>query len=165
MTVNRMCLTGRHSQGQKEMSASEPKFQKGDLVVRVKQYDFTDHVPAMRRGGEYVVEWCGGGILKLAGIAELFDPRGFEPAAGAAPERKTAAVFPAVADRVWRNDEVADPGTVPEGTWHGVWTGYCVTWLIDRDRYMAATNIGVRGLNCPCVVRVAGGKVHVHTRR
>lgn len=147
------------------MSASEPKFQKGDLVVRVKQYDFTDQVPAMRRGGEYVVEWCGGGILKLAGIAELFDPRGFDPAKGEAPEGNTAAVKPAVAVKVWRNGVIVDPGTVPEGPWQGVWTGYCVVWMVDADRYMAAMNIGVRGLNCPCVVQVAGGNVHVHTWR
>jgi hypothetical protein len=46
------------------------------------------------------------------------------------------------------------PWNLPSGDYPGLWGGYVVTFVIGKNHYRAATEIGVRGMNIPCVVVV-----------
>lgn len=48
-------------------------------------------------------------------------------------------------------------GSIPDGQYPGFWGGYSVRFVADRLDVSASTEIGVRGLNIPCIVTVFAG--------
>ncbi len=50
---------------------------------------------------------------------------------------------------------------LPEGEHAGKWGGYVVNATIGGKSYVLHTNVGVRGMNVPCVVKVHGGIVSI----
>lgn len=47
--------------------------------------------------------------------------------------------------------------TLPDGNYKGLWSGYVVTVTYNGEVHQLKTQIGVRGINCPCVVDVKDG--------
>jgi hypothetical protein len=54
-----------------------------------------------------------------------------------------------------------DPATLPDGTYHGVWGAYSVTFNIDGVTYEAATRVGIRTMAAKCQVTIKDGSVEV----
>lgn len=56
------------------------------------------------------------------------------------------------------------PYQLPEGEYEASWSGYNARVVIGEDEYQMATNLGIRGEDVYCVVKVANGKVSVSSR-
>lgn len=54
-----------------------------------------------------------------------------------------------------------DPVTLPDGRYKAIWTAYTARFSHDGKAYTVDTSVGVRGINCPCVVVVENGCVTV----
>ena len=50
---------------------------------------------------------------------------------------------------------------LPDGSYSGIWGGYQVDLTHQGEKYLLKTTDGVRGMNIPCTVLVANGKVTV----
>lgn len=61
-------------------------------------------------------------------------------------------------DRVRRVESVA---LVPDGTYHGTWSGYTVKFETPDGVYEGRSTQWVRGLNVPCTVEVTGNQFRV----
>lgn len=50
---------------------------------------------------------------------------------------------------------------LPNGSYSGVWGGYVVEFYIDGEKFEASTDVGVRGINIPCVVSINNGEITI----
>lgn len=56
------------------------------------------------------------------------------------------------------------PHQLPEGEYEGSWNGFNVVVTIEDTEYQMATNLGIKGEEVPCTVKVEHGKVSVSAR-
>jgi hypothetical protein len=54
-----------------------------------------------------------------------------------------------------------DSATVTDGTYSGQISGYTVTFQAGKVTFQAKADIGVRGMNVPCIVTQKDGKLSV----
>jgi hypothetical protein len=132
-----------------------PKFGPGDMVERVREYDFTDRVPEMARGNVFIVERCGGSAVKFEGLPELFDPRGF------ALVQEVAEMQASVVKVECMSPVQIPPEDVPDGIHSGLWSGYMVRFAAGDREFVMQMNMGVRTINAPCSVFVKRGEISV----
>lgn len=60
----------------------------------------------------------------------------------------------------------ADPidlAAVPDGTYHGTWSGYEVLTDIHGVMVPLITDVGIRSPQTACLVTASGGQITVHT--
>lgn len=50
---------------------------------------------------------------------------------------------------------------VPDGVYTGLWTAYSVEFETPLGTFVGASDVGVRGRDIPCVVRVLDGRFSV----
>jgi len=53
---------------------------------------------------------------------------------------------------------------LPNGAYHGLWSGHTVNLKHDGSMYELITDDGVRGINCPCVIHISDGIATVNIK-
>ena len=59
----------------------------------------------------------------------------------------------------------ANARAIPRGEYRGTWTAYAARVKIGDVTYEVQTDLGVRGIDVPCVVRVLSGEILVEAAK
>ncbi len=105
--------------------------------------------------GRWWSEGAGGGLWDSYALGEI-DERHSDDIAVAMwkleVEKEVAKI---------KSNETID---VPNGAYEGKWSGYQAEFEHDGRTHRVQTDIGVRGLNCPCIVTVKDGAALVKAK-
>lgn len=64
-----------------------------------------------------------------------------------------------------RIEEVVSKPEIPKGEYPGTWGGYIVLFRVGDKQYRGHTDVGVRGINIPCIVSVNGHETTVTVKK
>lgn len=59
--------------------------------------------------------------------------------------------------------QLLDASNCPDGVYDGVWGGYVINWEVAGNKYQGKTDVGLRGMDIACKVRVESGTFTVWT--